>query len=174
MGMDIYGIRPTSKRGEYYRNGRWSWEHLATLVTTLCSKESARCKNWFTNDGDGLIGVGACDLADALQDKINQGAVRSYIKIRNAELKAIPNDSCDLCEGTGVVQRDAKDQTTKKFPTDAEWSGDKHPPAGQVGWGEDCDGRGFNRPEETLYPIKTKDVREFIAFLRDSGGFEIC
>lgn len=177
MGMDIYGIRPTSKKGEYYRNGGEAWIHLVTLIKTLCPEETLGCKYWTTNDGDGLVAVGACDLADALQDRINQGAVRAYIKALNAMLEAMPNEPCDLCEGTGVRRDEAalkSGDTEKKIPSDAEWNGNKHPRAGQVGWCNGCDGRGFNRPYETSGSVTTKDVYKFIAFLRDSGGFEIC
>ena len=28
MGMDVYGIAPTSERGEYFRNNVWWWRPL--------------------------------------------------------------------------------------------------------------------------------------------------
>jgi len=173
MGIDIYGISPTSKKGEYFRRGGGSWEPLAILVTRLCPKETAGCQYWLTSDGDGLADLGAGRLADALQAKINQGAVRAYIKIFNAKLKAMPNEPCRLCNGTGI-RHDEPGDPKKKIPTDAEWNGGKHPRAGEVGWCNGCDGRGFNRPYSEFCSVTTKDVREFIAFLRDSGGFKIC
>lgn len=150
MGMDVFGSQPISAPGEYFRRNVWGWRPLAELVTTLCPKESAACEYWYSNGGDGLDAVGARALADALQDKVNHGVVSTYIKNRNAELEAMPNESCWLCEGTG-----------------------KHPRAGQVGWCNGCDGTGFVRPFETEYEVEEDDVREFIAFLRDSGGFAI-
>ncbi|QOR55575.1 MAG: hypothetical protein UMS36scaffold28_65 [Phage 59_13] len=28
MGMDVYGVKPKSKQGEYFRNNVWSWRPL--------------------------------------------------------------------------------------------------------------------------------------------------
>jgi hypothetical protein len=49
-----------------------------------------------------------------------------------------------------------------------------HPRAGQHGWCNGCDGRGFYRPPEESYYLEPDDVREFIGFLRACGGFRIC
>lgn len=176
MGMDVYGKQPTSKTGEYFRRNAWGWRPLATLCTTLCPKETAACKYWQSNDGDGLDNAGAIALAEALQDKIAQGAVKAYVEIRNAELSGMANASCNLCNGTGI-RRDAvgvqMKQPDRQVPPDAKWLGGKHPRAGQTGWCNGCDGRGFDRPIECAYYLEESDVVEFIAFLRDSGGFEI-
>lgn len=176
MGMDVFGKEPISETGEYFRRNIWGWRPLAELVTTLCPKETAACEYWWTNDGDGLDAAGARALASALQDKINQGAVLAYIKIREAELEAMPNDSCDLCEGTGIRCDEAGIESGHPemiIPNDAEWNGGKHPRSGQVGSCNGCDGSGFERPFETNYEVEEDDVRDFISFLRDSGGFAI-
>lgn len=75
MGMDVYGKEPISKVGEYFRRNAWGWRPLATLCCTLCPKETESCRYWQSNDGDGLDAIGARALADALQDKVNQGAL---------------------------------------------------------------------------------------------------
>ncbi len=172
MGMDVYGKKPSSKRGKYFYMTMSGWHPLATLVTTLCPTETAACKYWHTNDGDGLDAVGARALADALQEKINKGEVRAYIKLREAELKAMPNEPCCLCAGTGI-RRDIEDEINTKIPSNATWNGIEHPRAGQLGWCNGCDGLGFRRPYETHYKIEEDSVRKFVTFLRDSGGFEI-
>lgn len=176
MGMDVYGKAPTTEEGKYFRRNAWGWRPLATLACTLCPKETAACSYWQSNDGDGLDAAGAIGLADALQDKIAQGAVKAYIEIRNAELERLPNEPCIHCNGAGV-RRDAvgvdMGQTKRIVPADAVWRGDRHPRAGQVGWCNGCDGRGFDRPSPTFYSVDEDDVREFVAFLHTSGGFEI-
>jgi hypothetical protein len=151
--MDVYGKEPTAEVGKYFRRNAWGWRPLATLCTTLCPKETQGCIHWQSNDGDGLDATGAKALAAALQDKINQGAVKAYIEIRNAELSAMPHEPCRFCEGSGI-RRDAvgvgMKQPDRKVPDSAEWRGGKHPRAGQMGWCNGCDGRGFDRPFRLL------------------------
>lgn len=176
MGMDVYGKLPTSDVGKYFRRNAWGWRPLATLCCTLCPKETAACTYWQSNDGDGLDATGARALADALQDQINQGAVTAYVQIRDAEIEALPNETCRHCGGTGVRRDEigvGMGQTKQMIPTDAQWRGGRHPRAGEIGWCNGCDGRGFDRPSMAWYHVDESDVRDFIAFLRDSGGFEI-
>ena len=176
MGVDAYGKAPVTETGKYFRRNWWGWRPLAILACTLCPKETAACRYWQSNDGDGLDAAGALALADALQDRLNQGAVRAYVEIRNAELKRIPDEDCDLCSGSGI-RRDAiaveMGQPDRLISTDATYDGGKHPRAGEKGWCNVCDGVGHRRPSETHYDVDESDVRDFIAFVRDSGGFEI-
>jgi hypothetical protein len=171
MGMDVIGRAPTNETGAYFRRNVWGWRPLAHLACTLCPKETAACEYWQSNDGDGLDGPGARALADALQDQLNQGAVAAYVAIRNAELNALPDEQCNICGGTGV-RWDTDDQHTKIIPQ-TTYLGGKHPRAGQIGWCNGCDGRGFNEAWDLGYSVDENDVREFIAFLRASGGFVI-
>jgi hypothetical protein len=176
MGMDVYGKEPSSETGKYFRRNAWRWRPLATMACTLCPKETAGCTYWQSNDGDGLDAAGSRALADSLQDKINQGAVRAYIEIRDAELKGLRDEDCDLCHGTGI-RRDGvgivNEQPERLVPYEATYQGGKHPRAGQMGWCNGCDGVGHKRPSDTWYLVDEDDVRDFIAFLRDSAGFEI-
>lgn len=48
-----------------------------------------------------------------------------------------------------------------------------HPRAGQTGWCNACNGVGSKRAWDSNYPFSVDNVREFAAFLIDSGGFEI-
>jgi hypothetical protein len=66
MGMDIYGRKPTSKRGKYFGNNIGSWHALARYCNTVAPDICAACRHWHTNDGDGLDAAGAVALADAL------------------------------------------------------------------------------------------------------------
>jgi hypothetical protein len=174
--MDVVGRAPTSDAGAYFRRNVWGWRPLAHLACTLCPKETAACKGWHFNDGDGLDGPGAQALADALQDQLNHGAVAAYVASRNAWLSALPDEQCDICGGTGVRRDEggkAEGWDTQVIPQDATYLNGKHPRAGQTGWCNGCDGRGFNEAWDRWYSVDENDVREFIAFLRDSGGFVI-
>ena len=37
MGMDVYGERPRTNKGEYFRNNVWWWRPLWNYVSVECS-----------------------------------------------------------------------------------------------------------------------------------------
>jgi DnaJ-class molecular chaperone len=82
------------------------------------------------------------------------GAVRRHEKRYRAHLEALPPEPCKTCGGTGRAQ----------------------PP--QRGPGSQlcnaCDGTGRVVNFAANYPFSTENVREFVTFLRDCGGFRIC
>jgi hypothetical protein len=123
MGMDVFGNRPSSRTGQYFRRSVWGWRPLAQLVTMLCPKQSSGCRYWQSNDGDGLGGGAARELADALQVAIDSGAVTAYCKVRDAEIAQLPNEICGLCSGSGIRPDDEYGdwgfQRAKVIPADA-------------------------------------------------------
>ncbi|MDE2105515.1 MAG: hypothetical protein KGL39_50275 [Patescibacteria group bacterium] len=160
MGMDVYGRRPTSETGKYFRNNVWWWRPLAEYVVQTAPALAAKCRHWQSNDGDGLDAADSIALADALQAELDSGRCEAYAKIRAAEIEALPNKRCGLCEGTGIRK-----------------------PIPEVGAGDlkrggltcnSCGGSGSVKDDATHYPFEVDNVREFVAFLRDCGGFEIC
>lgn len=171
MGMDVYGKNPTNEVGEYFRNNVWWWRPLADYACYIAPETTAACKHWHTNDGDGLDADGAATLAKELKASIDDGRAESYIKIRDAELSAMPSQVCTYCKGTGV-RRDGVGESmampTKKIETVG------HPRHGELGWCNACDGIGSVRPHDTHYPLDIDNIKNFAAFLEACGGFEIC
>ena len=49
-----------------------------------------------------------------------------------------------------------------------------NPRVGLKGWCNACDGWGTRKNDATMYWVTVEDVTEFAAFLKDSGGFQIC
>jgi hypothetical protein len=78
MGMDVYGKKPTSERGEYFRANVYGWGALTCYFLALAPDICAPCKGWHYNDGDGLDSAGAVALADALWAEIDAGRMASY------------------------------------------------------------------------------------------------
>lgn len=160
MGMDVIGRAARSKTGEYFRNNAWWWRPLANYCVEIAPQITAARKYWQSNDGDGLDDAGALKLADALQVELDAGRTLLFEKRYMGALEMTPNEPCRLCGGTGVRL-----------------------PVPQVGAGDlakgglicnACHGEGHVRPVATAYPFSVENVREFVAFLRDCGGFEIC
>jgi hypothetical protein len=158
MGMDVYGTKPSTTEGEYFRNSIWSWRPLATYICEVAPQIAVACTYWQSNDGDGLNEAGSIALADALQAEIDSGRTAAYALRYRSEQEKAPNEKCFLCEGTGtrkpVPERGAGDQITGIRCNN-------------------CQGEGYVRPMATNYPFRTENVREFVAFLRGCGGFRI-
>jgi hypothetical protein len=182
MGMDVFGRNPSSKEGEYFRNNVWRWHPLAHYCTDIAPDVTAQCKNWHSNDGDGLDERNSLLLADALQREIDSGRSKKWADIRQSELERLPNEQCDCCGGTG---------TRKPLPDEPpEWLMDEGPTyidftrlTERLGAGDPanggikcnvCDGTGYVRPLSCYYSISVENVQAFATFLRGCGGFQIC
>ncbi len=172
MGMDVFGKNAASKTGEYFRNNVWWWRPLAAYACKVAPDVTAKCKYWQSNDGDGLNAQDSRKLADLLQEEIDSGRCDAHGLQYTLELEQMPDESCSLCSGTGIrcdgVGIENK-FVTKVVPLDAG-----HRRAGLVGWCNGCNGKGSRRPDDTHYPFSTENVQEFVNFLRECGGFEIC
>jgi hypothetical protein len=170
MGMDVYGNKPTSETGEYFRANVWYWRPLANYCCTIAPEITGRCKYWQSNDGAGLDAADAFALAEILQREINNGRAATYERIYRAEQEALPNKPCWLCKGTGSRAPIPHDQQLDDLLGP--------PPAPQIEPDgrmkcNGCDGEGFVRPESTYYPFSAEVVAEFVAFVRECGGFRI-
>jgi hypothetical protein len=155
MGMDVFGRNPITKEGEYFHNTVWWWRPLADYVCQIAPELTSGCRYWQSKDGDGLVAQASVALANKLQGEIDSGRALAYEMRRNSKLELMPNEPCDLCEGTGRCK-----------------------PVPQCGAGDDrtgicnkCNGEGHVRPATTEYPFSVENVQRFIAFLRGCGGF---
>ena len=171
MSMDVIGQNPTSETGECFRNNIWWWMPLADYAVQVGGEIAAQCKGWRFNDGDGLNDAGAKELARLLQVEPDSGRTAEYAMEYLAAREALPLETCRLCSGSGVcsdVIAVEYEQTTKLI------IGEGHPRKGQIGWCNGCNGVGKTPNFATMYAFSIENVQEFVAFLRDSGGFEIC
>jgi hypothetical protein len=155
MGMDIYGSKPSGQRGKYFPTTRYWWGPLADYCITVSPDICAPCKYWYGNDGDGLDAAGSVALADALQKEVDSGRVETYVQQYAAEQELLPDESCSSCFG-GMVQSVllAGGGELKDFRIECAR----------------CRGTGYCHP---VPPFSIENVGAFIAFLRESGGFEI-
>ena len=153
MGMGVFGKKPQSKVGRYFRNNLSGWYLLAFYCESVAPELTGHCIYWLTNDGDGLNAEDAVCLADVLAEELESGRCQAYADRLQADTDALPDEPCMLCAGTGKRSQ---------------------PP--QCGSGdvpcETCEGTGRIRPDAPSFYIE--NVRDFAAFLRHCGGFEIC
>ncbi|MFC4252941.1 hypothetical protein [Sinimarinibacterium flocculans] len=155
MGMDVFGKAPTSEQGTYFRNNVWWWHPLWQYCEEIAPDLIPPDNLGHSNDGWGLGSDDAIALADRLASTLASGETERYAKRYVAYLETLPPQRCDICGGTGKRAE---------------------PP--QIGPGplncNSCSGAGTVPHFDTHYPFSIENVREFEAFLRTCGGFEIC
>lgn len=93
MGMDVYGKAPNNQIGEYFRRNIWHWPPLAQLCIDTAPEVCARCRHWFSNDGDGLDADDAAELAIALQIRLNANRIPPDMSETVTEFIAFLRDS---------------------------------------------------------------------------------
>ncbi|WP_081349487.1 hypothetical protein [Mycobacteroides chelonae] len=147
MGMDVFGVSPANETGQYFRNNVWWWRPLADFICERYPEVAAGCAYWQSNDGDGLDAEGAQKLARLIRDDLATGFVNDYERDYIIKMEAMPDETCEYCNGTG--KRETK-----------ECNG--------------CQGKGQRRPWDASYPFSADNVRDFALFLERCGGFRIC
>ena len=171
MGMDVYGTKPTSEKGEYFRNNVWwwrpLWDYCEHVAPELCKDVSAHY-----NDGDGLDDEKAKALSKILLETLSDGRCIVYEAQYNLEVSQLPNEDCNICDKTGIrTDKIGKEQgqDSKVLPDDKAIVLGR-----ETGWCNGCDGFGWKPNWATHYPFSQENVQEFAEFLAESGGFSIC
>ena len=145
MGFDLTGRQPKNKKGEYFRNNCWHWRPLATYVLNLIELPEKQ-QNWEFNDGCKVSKISAEKIAKKLQQEIDSGNTTKYSKKYKADLKKLPLEKCHFCKGTKKYQN-------KKCSF--------------------CKNTGKQESWLKNYPFSVENVKEFIEFAKNSGGFKI-
>jgi len=149
MGFDVYGLSPKSKKGEYFRNNVWWWRPLAEFVLENCDVPE-EAERWGSNDGQEVADTTANHIAGRLDMLLKSGSVREYEQERGKWLESLPDEECDWCDGTGHRNDEYNKETCSR-----------------------CQGKGIARPHVTVYPFSEDNVKNFMEFCRESGGFTI-
>jgi len=180
MGMDVYGLNPTTEappqpdenmpeawkekawqdyfdgqalNGQYFRNNIWYWRPLWDYVCNLCPEVLSEedCSYGHENSGHKIDAETCKYISNALKIELDNGGVESYKILYDRAIEAMPLVECPTCNGTG--QRD-----------DEYVQGDCN----------GCGGKGERKDFQTSYPFEVSNVKEFQLFVENCGGFEIC
>ena len=144
MGMDVYGIKPTSKLGEYFRASVWQWRPLNFMMEEAIERFSLGfdLEGFDFNDGAGLSSQNKCTkLANALE---------AILQETHCEFFTL--DSDPIGDEASVLEKLRQ----------AGWTIDTTPKL-----------EGLSVVAPCAYRIDRSHVSEFITFLRHCGGFEI-
>ena len=172
MGMDVYGKKPKSEVGEYFRNNVWWWHPLWDFCVDNFPELAGKVKEGHSNSGDGLGARDSKALAKGIIELINNGQAQKYVDDRNHQLSMLPLNECDLCTGTGIRTDDVG--ISAGMP-DKELSWEQQVLLGrEKGTCNGCQGEGTTEAFELSYRIDVDNIERFAKFLADCGGFEIC
>lgn len=174
MGMDVYGLKPTDKVGEYFRRNVWGWHPLWDYCLDMHPDIAEKVKYGHSNDADGLGAVNSKKLAKRLKADIESGVAKKYIEDREKAISEMSQQICWLCKGeTEILVENHADTVLKQLSVALNIS-DEPSTTQQTKQCHVCKGTGFVDPWEKNYFLELQDIVEFSLFLEASGGFQIC
>ena len=156
MGMDVYGLKPTNKHGEYFRNNVWWWHPLWDYCCHIHPTLRQKVPHGHSNDGDGLNATDARQLGFKLQQEIETGRSLKYVEEYEKERQAIPKQDCKYCDEKG--ERTWQQQNGESYTKTCNA----------------CNGTKKVDSWESHYPMNLENIQEFTQFLLHCGGFKIC
>ena len=199
MGFDLYGIKPKIKKGSvkpadvdfqkssdaelkkwrtlhikyqndnvgiYFRNNVWWWRPLADLVIKLCKLLDEKQKEHLHDNGGYEYNAATANyIADTLEAfvkspvaKRTEIAHKKQMKKADAYNKKV-QIKLDSLRVDAIAKTGNKNIAPRDYPKDLN---DK--------W-ESI----YREHDHTAsYPFALKNVKEFIKFLRECGGFTVC
>lgn len=202
MGFDLYGLNPKTQKqkpkrpdgmyedgvpqpsretideyfnklgdyqnesGTYFRNNVWWWRPLASYIIneTGCIEEKDY-EEWHSNGGHQVSEQLANAIADQLEHLISSGHTKKFEEDHMKELQEAEEHNklveAELDQFVQSVQRKMND--TSLVPRD-------FPKEDHEQWNKIY----AKQKMIASYPFSVQNVKEFIEFCRNSGGFEIC
>lgn len=156
MGMDVYGNKPTSKVGEYFRNNVWFWHPLWDYCCLIDETLATKVPEGHTNSGDGLNAADSRQLAFKLKEEIQSGRAKKFVDEYEKTRLAIPKEDCTYCDENGerTWHQDNGEPYTKQCNV--------------------CQGTKKVDSWDSHYPMSLENIEEFSEFLMYCGGFKIC
>jgi len=198
MGFDLYGLNPKIKegtekptsidwttateeeqkeyfeavekfeetnKGVYFRNNVWWWRRLADYVCDHTGVVNEKDKDkWQYNDGHKVSEEEAKQIANQLEHLIKTGHTQKHAnqihkRIKNAEVK---NKKLDAL--LDELRKRVKEATGKNEIAPIDYPDN---------FKEEWEKLWKKKDNRANYPFSIGNVKEFIEFARNSGGFEI-
>ncbi len=145
--MVLHGISPSAPEGGLFCIDDWRWQPLRIYIKRTCSDIVGTEDP--IGDGSQIDASKAASISIRLTHLIEQREVARYAMRFYKEMTWLPDQKCELCDGVGRID----------FP-------ERQDPCNV------CEGTGTVRPE-VYYSFNEGNVRQFVRFLRCSGGFRI-
>ena len=200
MGMDVYGVNPTVRVGTkkperpkdfdkasrevidkyfkeetefedknpgiYFRNNCWWWRPLANFIIEKCDWLTTEQKERLhDNSGFEFSQHEAITIADTLQKKVDDGTANAREEVNRREMKVAEEWNKGI-----HAQQEELEKEVKKETGDAKLVPYDYPEHFKKKW-DDLQ-KLIDRNDS--YPFREANVKEFICFLRECGGFKVC
>ena len=199
MGFDLYGLKPKIKKGSvkppaidwkkctkgerdkyfkisnkweadnvgiYFRNNVWWWRPLADLVEKLCFfLDDKQKRHLHDNGGYEYDEATAHKIADTLEAFVKSPvAKRTETAHKKARKKAEAHNK-KVSVKLNALDMDAIARTGNKKIAPRDYPKDLHDKWESI----------YREHDHTAsYPFSLKNVKEFVKFLRQCGGFSVC
>ena len=158
-----------TNKGVYFRNNVWWWRRLADYILehTKCVDEKD-FEKWQHNDGHEVDEETAIQIANQLEYLIKTGHADQYKQEIEKEMQEakVHNEKVEkmLSElRLEVAKAIGKDNVDNLAPAD-------YPKPLNEKWWDIINQKDYR----DSYPFNINNVKEFIEFARNSGGFRIC
>ena len=201
MGMDVYGINPTIRvntkkperpenlhkgasddvikkyfaeeqeyedknPGVYFRNNCWWWRPLADFMIAHCDWLTQEQKERLhDNSGFEFSQHEAITIADTLQKKVDDGTANAREEVNRREMKVAEEWNKGIHAQQEELEKEVKKETGDKNIVPRDFP--KHI---YKKW----DALQGQTDYKAHYPFREANVKEFICFLRECGGFHVC
>jgi len=199
MGFDLYGVKPKIKAGSkkpvtidfskstekqrtvyfeqqskyeeanvgiYFRNNVWWWRPLADLVVKLCKLLDEKQKEHLhDNSGYEYDEATAKYIADTLEAFVKSPMAKRTEKEHKKAMKKAEVHNKKVQVKLDALRKDAIAQTGNKNIAPRDYPKDLN---------DKWESIYALRDHIESYPFSLKNVKEFIAFLRECGGFRVC
>jgi hypothetical protein len=155
MGMDIEGIKPKNVKGQYFVANLWAWRPINFICSYVNEKEQLgfNMEYWDSNSGYGLNNGNDCNiLADAIERLL------AIVPDLNEDDDKLYVNMGFWVDSSNIFITD-KDELNKEYPI------------GTIMFTSIIDKNG--RKVEPAHSISLGRLKDFIEFLRNSGGFKI-
>ena len=140
--------------GYYFRNNVWYWRPLWQYICNMCEDivtlEDAQAGNH--NDYHLITKTKAVRIAKRLKKSIENGDLETWEQEREKHLESLDNVPCEICDATGYRHMDDSNTATICNA---------------------CKGKKEKPHFDTSYPWDRENLKSFIEFCIDSGGFRI-
>lgn len=167
MGMDVFGLKPKSNIGEYFRNNVWWWHPLWDFCDSVAPEICNKVESAHYNSGDGLNAIDSRKLAFLIKEQIKTGAAQQYVDDYYAAIEQLPLENCYCTKSQKSLFESYVSDGSIPFPKTEEYI-DPNPEC------KICSGSGKMKNFASSYHISLENIEKFSNFLMDCGGFQIC
>ena len=152
--------------GIYFRNNVWWWRPLADLVVKLCKLLDEKQKEHLhDNSGYEYDEATAKYIADTLEAFVKSPMAKRTEKEHKKAMKKAEVHNKKVQVKLDALRKDAIAQTGNKNIAPRDYPKDLN---------DKWESIYALRDHIESYPFSLKNVKEFIAFLRECGGFRVC